>query len=147
MELKNGYKVVYEFAANGERTFYAATSTSYPTRDEEGNITDTKLATFKDEDYLGKTIYEYKGEFYVADTAAAKFDADGKPTGDKIEGFDAILVAKETDSEPVAQDEEDQPAGNDVENPDPEDEDDNTNTEGTESGDETITEPDPDVEE
>jgi hypothetical protein len=91
MDYKNGYKVVYEFAANGERTFYAATTSTYPNRDKDGNITDTKLASFVDADYVGKTIYEHEGQFYVANTADAKFDADGKPTGTLLEGFEAIL--------------------------------------------------------
>lgn len=104
MIYKNGYKVVYEIAADGKRTFYAAKSAAYPTRDEDGNITDTMLATFDDADFAGKTIYEYEGEFYVADTIAAKFDKDGKPTGAKLgtkdNNFDEILVEKKPEETP-----------------------------------------------
>jgi hypothetical protein len=105
MIYKNGYKVVYEIAADGKRTFWASKSNEYPTRDEAGNIIEnemnTKLASFVDTDFAGKTIYEYEGEFYVADTIAAKFDKDGKPTGDRLVGlndtnFDKILVEEET---------------------------------------------------
>ena len=93
MNYKNGYKVVYEVAANGERTFYASKSDIYPKTD------DVKLASFKDAEYAGKTIYEHAGEFYVADTTAAKFDEEGNPTGTKLVGmedtnFDEILVEK-----------------------------------------------------
>jgi hypothetical protein len=101
MDYKNGYKVVYEFAANGERTFYAATTSTYPNRDKDGNITDTKLASFVDADYVGKTIYEHEGQFYVANTADAKFDADGKPTGTLLEGFEAILGEAPVNSTPA----------------------------------------------
>lgn len=100
MDYKNGYKVVYEVAAGGKRTFYASKTNEYPPRDEDGNIIEnemnTKLASFNDADFAGKTIYEYQGEFYVADTSAAKFDKDGKPTGTKLgtenNNFDKILV-------------------------------------------------------
>ena len=92
MNYKNGYKVVYEVAANGERTFYAAKSNNYPARDEVGNITDTKLASFADAEYAGKTIYEHAGAFYAADTHVAKLDKDGNPVGTKLAGFDALFV-------------------------------------------------------
>jgi len=95
MNYKNGYKVVYDVAAGGERTFYASKSSIYP------NADDTKLASFKDAEYAGKTIYEYEGEFYVADTTAAKFDKEGKPTGSKIEGFEKILVEDTDTNEPA----------------------------------------------
>lgn len=86
MNYKNGYKVVYEVAANGERTFYASKSNSYP------NTDDAPLATFIDAEYAGKTIYEHAGEFYAADTNAPKFDENGIPTGNKIAGFEALFV-------------------------------------------------------
>jgi hypothetical protein len=82
MDYKNGYKVAYEVAANGERAIYASTTTKYPNRDEAGMITDDNLAKFVDADFNGKTVYEDKnGDFFVADTNAAKFDADGNATG------------------------------------------------------------------
>ena len=100
MNYKNGYKVVYEVAANGERTFYASKSSAYPVRDEDGKIIDTKLASFKDADYQGKVIYEYKGEFYVSTDSTPKYDENGVPTDDKIEGFDLIL--KESEETPAS---------------------------------------------
>ena len=98
MIYKNGYKVVYEIAADGKRTFYAAKSTAYPTRDEDGNITDTVLATFNDADFAGKTIYEYAGEFYVSTGAVPAYNEDGTPKDTKIAGFEALFVEGEPEA-------------------------------------------------
>ena len=92
MNYKNGYKVVYEIAADGKRTFYAAKSDIYPTRDEDGKIIDTELATFNDADFAGKTIYEYKGEFYVSDGALPAYDKDGIPKDTTKLNFKDLLV-------------------------------------------------------
>lgn len=110
MIYKNGYKVVYEVAADGKRTFYAAKSNVYPARDEDGNITDTVLATFDDTEFAGKTIYEYAGEFYVSTGAVPAYNEDGTPADEKIAGFEplfvegaeAATVAEELATEPVA---------------------------------------------
>lgn len=110
MIYKNGYKVVYEVAADGKRTFYAAKSNVYPTYDEDGNITDTILATFDDADFVGKTIYEYAGEFYVSTGTVPTYNEDGTPADEKIAGFEplfvegaeAVAVAEELITEPVA---------------------------------------------
>ena len=104
MDYKNGYKVVYEFAANGERTFYAATTSTYPNRDKDGNITDTKLASFVDADFEGKTIYEYKGEFYVSTGALPAYNEDGTPKDNKIKGFEKLFVEGYEEGEPAAPD-------------------------------------------
>jgi hypothetical protein len=117
MIYKNGYKVVYEIAADGKRTFYAAKSAAYPTRDEDGNITDTMLATFNDADFAGKTIYEYAGEFYVSTGAVPAYNEDGTPKDTKIAGFEALFVEGESEATtaavepeaPVADDEDDEP--------------------------------------
>ena len=117
MIYKNGYKVVYEIAADGKRTFYAAKSAAYPTRDEDGNITDTVLATFNDADFAGKTIYEYAGEFYVSTGAVPAYNEDGTPKDTKIAGFEALFVEGESEATtaavepeaPVADDEDDEP--------------------------------------
>lgn len=122
MIYKNGYKVVYEVAADGKRTFYAAKSNVYPTRNEDGNITDTVLATFDDAEFAGKTIYEYAGEFYVSTGTVPAYNEDGTPADEKIAGFEplfvegaeAATVAEELATEPVA----DEPAAD----PDVEDE-------------------------
>lgn len=108
MIYKNGYKVVYEIAADGKRTFYAAKSAAYPTRDEDGNITDTMLATFNDADFAGKTIYEYAGEFYVSTGAVPAYNEDGTPKDTKIAGFEALFVEGESEA-PAADDEDDEP--------------------------------------
>lgn len=92
MNYKNGYKIVYEVAADGERTFYATKSTSYPTRDASGKITDDVLATFNDADFKGKTIYEYEGEFYVSTGALPAYNEDGTPKDKKIAGFEKLFV-------------------------------------------------------
>ncbi len=92
MDLKNGYKVIYEIAADGKRTFYAAMSEVYPTRNEAGEITDTVLATFDDADFAGKTIYEYAGKFYVSKGALPEYDENGMPKDTLIEGFDKVFV-------------------------------------------------------
>jgi hypothetical protein len=92
MEYKNGYKVVYEVAADGKRTFYAATSNEYPTRDEAGNITDDVVASFVDADFLGKTVYEYKGKFYVSAGSLPAYNEDGTPAAGETElNFDLVL--------------------------------------------------------
>lgn len=117
MIYKNGYKVVYEIAADGKRTFYAAKSAAYPTRDEDGNITDTMLATFNDADFAGKTIYEYAGEFYVSTGAVPAYNEDGTPKDTKIAGFEALFVEGESEATtaavepeaPAADDEDDEP--------------------------------------
>ena len=108
MIYKNGYKVVYEVAADGKRTFYAAKSNVYPTRDEDGNITDTVLATFDDAEFAGKTIYEYAGEFYVSTGTVPAYNEDGTPADEKIAGFEPLFVegaeaaeAEEPITEPV----------------------------------------------
>ena len=117
MMYKTGSKVVYEIAADGKRTFYAAKSAAYPTRDEDGNITDTMLATFNDADFAGKTIYEYAGEFYVSTGAVPAYNEDGTPKDTKIAGFEALFVEGESEATtaavepeaPVADDEDDEP--------------------------------------
>lgn len=102
MNYKNGYKVVYEVAANGERAFYASKSNIYPNRDENGNITDAPVASFKDADFAGKTIYEYKGKFYVSANRLPKFNEAGAPdvaNGERELNFDVVLVEKPATTE------------------------------------------------
>ena len=112
MIYKNGYKVVYEVAADGKRTFYAAKSNVYPTRDEDGNITDTVLATFDDAEFAGKTIYEYAGEFYVSTGAVPAYNEDGTPADEKITGFEPLFVEgteAAEDEEPATEPVDDEP--------------------------------------
>jgi hypothetical protein len=105
MNYKNGYKVVYEVAADGKRTFYATKSNAYPSED------DVVLASFNDADFAGKTIYEYKGEFYVSTGAVPAYNEDGTPKDEKIKGFDKLFVEDGTEevtelAEPEVEDEE-----------------------------------------
>ena len=92
MDYKNGYKVVYEVAADGKRTFYATKSNAYPSKE------DTELVSFDDTDFVGKVIYEYKGEFYVSTGAVPAYNEDGTPKDEKITGFEKLFV-EETPSE------------------------------------------------
>lgn len=112
MIYKNGYKVVYEVAADGKRTFYATKSNVYPPRDEAGNIIENEmnilLASFDDVEFAGKIIYEYKGEFFVSTGAVPAYNEDGTPADKKIAGFEPLFVegaeaaeAEEPVTEPV----------------------------------------------
>ena len=85
MNLQNGYKVIYEKASEGKRTFYASKSNAYPAAD------DVEIASFNDADYAGKVIYEYKGNFYVSAGSVPTYDENGVPTDTKIEGFDQVF--------------------------------------------------------
>jgi hypothetical protein len=85
MELKNGYKVIYEVAADGKRTFYASKSNVYPTTE------DVEIASFNDADYKGKVIYEYKGDFYVSAGSIPAYNENGVPTDNKITEFEKIF--------------------------------------------------------
>ena len=118
MDYKNGYKVAYEVAKNNERAIYASTTNRYPNRDAEGKITDDKLAKFVDADLKGKTIYEDKnGDFFVADTNAAKFDKEGKVTGVPLASLNRKEKATETTTvtEPVDDENTDPDADPDLE--------------------------------
>lgn len=146
MNYKNGYKVVYEVAADGKRTFYAAKSNTYPNRNEAGEIIDTELASFTDLDFEGKTIYEYEGEFYVSTEALPTYNEDGTPKDDKIEGFEKLFIeenaeATETTTTPAEADlsgpEEDLSGTEDEE---PENEPDISDPADNEAGSEEITE-------
>lgn len=104
MDFQNGYKVVYEKAEGGKRTFYAAKSAIYP------SDADVELASFNDADYKGKVIYEYKGNFYVSTGSIPAYDENGVPTDARIEGFDEVLKAKEEVVAPVVEEPEEEPA-------------------------------------
>lgn len=96
MDLKNGYKVIYEKASEGKRTFYASkTNVCDPT-------VDTEIASFEDAEYRGRMIFEYDGKFYISAGKVPTYDEDGKPTTDNtvLEAFDAVFCEKETTTEP-----------------------------------------------
>ena len=88
MTLQNGYKVVYEVAKDGKRTFYAAKSNVYP------NADDLVIASFDDADYRDRVIYEYKGSFYVSEAGhTPAYDENGVPTDERLAAFDQVFLA------------------------------------------------------
>lgn len=82
MNLQNGYKVIYEKAADGKRTFYAS-----------------KNGTFADAEQLGeaieigkyKLIYEKNGKIYCSEASVPTFDENGEPTDTAVEAFDEVF--------------------------------------------------------
>jgi hypothetical protein len=88
MNLQNGYKVIYEKAADGKRTFYAS---------KQDGSKDKELATFTDSEYRGRMLYEYKGSFYVSAGATPKYDESGKPAAgeEKLAVFDEVFIKAE----------------------------------------------------
>jgi hypothetical protein len=83
MNLQNGYKVIYEKAADGKRTFYAS---------KTGLFADAEVVT---EAEIGKykLIYEKAGRLYGSET--------GVPTGDDyyFTAFDKVTVMTEAADE------------------------------------------------
>ena len=78
MELKNGYKVIYEKIADGTRTFYATKNVKCdPTVDDK--IIEAEIGKYK-------LIYEKAGRFYGSETG---IPADGDFC---FEGFDKVFV-------------------------------------------------------
>ena len=84
MNLQNGYKVIYEKAADGKRTFYASKAGVFADAEKilEANIGEYKL------------IYEKNGQFYGS--------VSGIPAEDDycFEDFDMVFKAAEED-EPI----------------------------------------------
>lgn len=93
MDLKNGYKVIYEKAKEGKRTFFASKSNSYP------NAEDTELVSFTDADYAGRFLYEYKGKFYVTEAGKLPaYDENGVPTDSLLsDKFNEVFIKKDTE--------------------------------------------------
>lgn len=81
MELKNGYKVIYDTAANGEHVFSASKTGIFSDAEELGRFAEGKY----------KLIYEKDGHIYGSET--------GIPADDDycFEEFDAVLVVTEED--------------------------------------------------
>lgn len=104
MNLQNGYKVIYEKALDGKRTFYASkTNKCDPT-------VDTQLGdVFTDADYAGKIIYEYKGNFYVSTGKTPAYDENGVPTDERLSAFDEVLIKAEATPAVVNELEEETP--------------------------------------
>lgn len=91
MNLQNGYKVIYEQAKDGKRTFFASkTGLCDPT-------VDTQIGDeFVISDFANKTIYEYKGKFYVtAEGCTPAYGEDGVPIDECLTAFDEVFVKQE----------------------------------------------------
>lgn len=85
MNLQNGYKAVYEKAADGKRTFYASKTGLYD------SSVDT-LGTLVDANFAGRTIYEHDNNFYASVAGAAPaYDENGLPLDGRISLFDPIF--------------------------------------------------------
>jgi hypothetical protein len=79
MNLQNGYKVIYEKAADGKRTFYASKTGVFADAEV---ITEAEIGKYK-------LIYEKNGRFYGSET--------GIPTDNDycFADFDKVFVASE----------------------------------------------------
>lgn len=97
MTLQNGYKKIYEHAANGERTIYATSS------DVCDPAVDTKLGSFVDAEFAGRMLYEHKGKVYAAVANIPAYDENGVPTDDCVLDLTNIGEAEEAANEPDAQ--------------------------------------------
>ena len=119
MDLKNGYKVIYDVAKGGKRNFFASKTGVFA--DAKPIFTDVEIGDYK-------FIYEIDGMFYGSTT--------GVPTADDrcftelnkvfIEGYE------ETESDVVDGDETDNDTGDDNINTEDEGTDEGTDDEGTE---------------
>lgn len=115
MTLQNGYKVIYEKAANGKRTFYAS---------KTGLFSDAELIT---EATIGeyKLIYEKDGSFYGS--------VSGIPS-DNDHCFEEFKkVFEQNYVEPASVEESDVTDGTEELDTEPEVEPDSNNTEGEDS--------------
>ena len=94
MNLQNGYKVIYEKIANGERTFYATENAKCdPTVDE-------KIVTAAIGDY--KLVYEKNGQIYGSTTSVP---AEGDHCFSEFDKVFKVAVEEPvttTSEEPVA---------------------------------------------
>lgn len=86
MNLKNGYKVIYEKVADGERTFYASKSGVFADAEQIGEA--IEIGKYK-------LIYEKNGKIYCSENSVPAFDENGEPTDTTLEGFDKIFVETE----------------------------------------------------
>lgn len=79
MNLQNGYKVIYEKAADGKRTFYASKTGVFADAEQIGDI--IEIGKYK-------LIYEKAGRFYGSET--------GIPADDDycFEAFDKVFVSE-----------------------------------------------------
>lgn len=96
MNLQNGYKVIFEKAADGKRTFYASKSGTFVDAEQIGEA--IEIGKYK-------LIYEKCGRFYGSESG---IPADSDHCFD---AFDKVFVAAEDTAEPeLANDVEEEPA-------------------------------------
>lgn len=74
MELKNGYKLIYEVVVDGVRSFRAS-KTGAPVVDNE----ELDIELFKTKIGEYKLVYEYKGNLYGATEGIPAYDENGVP--------------------------------------------------------------------
>lgn len=82
MNLQNGYKVIYEKAANGKRTFYASKSGVFADAEQIGEP--IEIGKYK-------LIYEKNGKIYGSETGMPNFDENGEAVDAAVEGFDEVF--------------------------------------------------------
>lgn len=90
MELKNGYKLIYEVVVDGVRSFRASKTGAPVVGDEELDI---ELFSSKIGEY--KLVYEHKGNLYGATTGVPTYDENGVPMDKCItdtENFKRVFV-------------------------------------------------------
>jgi len=94
MELKNGYKLIYEVVENGVRKFRAS-KTGVPAVDDYV-ITSNTIGT-------NKLVYEYKGNFYgTGDKFIPTYNEDGTPADTALISDEAFAEVFVEATEPVA---------------------------------------------
>ena len=86
MNLQNGYKVLYEVAANGKRTFYASKSGVFADAEQVGEP--VEIGKYK-------LVYEKDGKIYCSETNIPNLDENGNPVDVAIESFNEIFVESE----------------------------------------------------
>ena len=89
MELKNGYKVIYDKAANGKRAFYASKSGAFTDAEQIGEA--IEIGKYK-------LIYEKNGKIYCSESSVPNFNENGEPVDIAVEGFDKVFVETEDPS-------------------------------------------------
>ena len=92
MELKNGYKVIYDVAKNGERNFYASKTGVFA--DAEPLLESVKIGDYK-------LIYEKEGMFYGSTTGIPAADDYCFEAFNKVfvEGTEEVTTAEVEQSE------------------------------------------------
>ena len=87
MELQNGYKVIYDVAAEGEHRFYASKTGFFKDADEIGSFpADGKTRKYK-------LVYEKDGRFFGSETGIPS------ETDDALVALDKVFVAAEEGEE------------------------------------------------